>query len=101
MINCNNIIKQLESCIFTCINPQLAKEAITVIQLLEEQLDRAADTIEELEKKCLNPLERNELEKAMLGRGVDYETIQLILSDFDIRIKHLHSVYQKNLSSHR
>lgn len=42
--------------------------------------------------KCFNPLERNELEKAMLGRGVDYETIQLILRDFDIRIEHLYSV---------
>ena len=39
---------------------------------------------------CLNPLERLELEKAMLGRGVNYETIQLILSDFDIRIRYLH-----------
>ena len=39
---------------------------------------------------CLNHLERNELEKAMLGRGVDYETIQLILKDFDARIMHLH-----------
>ena len=39
--------------------------------------------------RCLNPLERNELEKAMLGRGVDYETIQLILRDFDYRVEHL------------
>lgn len=47
--------------------------------------------------ECLNPLERNELEKAMLGRGVDYEIIQLILRDFDIRIKHLYEVvYSKN-----
>lgn len=45
--------------------------------------------------KCLNPLERNELEKAMLGRGVDYETIQLILRDFDVRIKHLYSMLKK------
>mgnify|MGYP003301434692 CR=1 FL=1 len=43
----------------------------------------------------LNPLERNELEKAMVGRGIDYETIQLILRDFDIRIEYL-----KDLSSH-
>ena len=42
--------------------------------------------------KCLNPLERNELEKAMLGRGVDYETIQLVLGDFDIRVEHLYSL---------
>ena len=39
----------------------------------------------------LNPLERNELEKAMLGRGVDYEIIQLIMQDFDARIKHMYS----------
>ncbi|MBP3677543.1 MAG: hypothetical protein J6I97_04270 [Agathobacter sp.] len=45
--------------------------------------------------KILNPLERNELEKAMLGRGVDYETIQLILEDFDKRIEHLYSMLRK------
>lgn len=42
--------------------------------------------------KCLNPFERNELEKAMLGRGVDYKTIQLILMDFDARIEHLENL---------
>ena len=41
----------------------------------------------------LNPLERNELEKAMLGRGVDYETAQLILTDFDARVKNLNAAY--------
>lgn len=41
-------------------------------------------------KVGLNPLERLELEKAMLGRGVNYETIQLILSDFDVRIRYLY-----------
>ena len=45
--------------------------------------------------KCLNSLERNELEKAMLGRGVDYETIQLILRDFDKRIEYLYSILIK------
>ena len=44
--------------------------------------------------KCLNPFERNELEKAMFGRGVDYETIQLILRDFDARIEHLHAIWK-------
>ena len=48
--------------------------------------------------RCLNPLERNELEKAMLGRGVDYETIQLILRDFDIRVEHLYSLVNPALS---
>lgn len=50
--------------------------------------------------KCLNPFERNELEKAMFGRGVDYETIQMILNDFNIRIEHLHTICEKDLSSH-
>ena len=43
---------------------------------------------------CINPLERNELEKAMLGRGIDYETIQLILKDFDARIMYLENLGQ-------
>lgn len=41
-------------------------------------------------KTVFSTLELLELEKAMLGRGVDYGTIQLILSDFDIGIRHLH-----------
>ena len=44
--------------------------------------------------KPLSPFERNELEKAMLGRGVEYETIQLILSDFDARIEHLRNLWR-------
>lgn len=44
--------------------------------------------------KPLHPLERNELEKAMLGRGINYETIQLILSDFDARIEHMRKLWQ-------
>lgn len=43
--------------------------------------------------KRINPLERNELEKAMLGRGIDYETIQLIMRDYDIRVENLYSMY--------
>lgn len=39
---------------------------------------------------CLTPLERNELEKAMFGRGLNYETIQLILNDFGARINRLY-----------
>ena len=46
--------------------------------------------------KCLNPLERCELEKAMLGRGVDYNTAQLIINDFDARMQHLDSLYSEN-----
>lgn len=46
----------------------------------------------------LNPLERNELEKAMLGRGVDYETIQLIIKDFDARTEHMYSLFKNNIA---
>lgn len=46
--------------------------------------------------KCLNPLERCELEKSMLGRGVDYNTVQLIIQDFDARIQHLDQLYSEN-----
>lgn len=41
----------------------------------------------------LNPLERNELEKAIVGRGVSYATMQLIMRDFDTRIRHLEKLY--------
>lgn len=37
-------------------------------------------------KPCLTWLERLELEKAMMGRGVDYETAELILDDFQKRM---------------
>ena len=37
-----------------------------------------------------DPLEILELEKAMLGRGIDYETAQLVLSDFYNRVKYLY-----------
>lgn len=58
---------------------------------------RIEDMIYDIKKNAyvdvkLNPIERNELEKAMLGRGVDYETIQLILRDFDARIEHLENL---------
>lgn len=32
-------------------------------------------------------MKRNELKKAMSMRGIDYETIKLILKDFDERVK--------------
>lgn len=50
--------------------------------------------------KYLNPLKHNELEKAMLGRGVDYETIQLILRDFDIRVEHIYSLVNPAANIH-
>ena len=43
----------------------------------------------------IDPLARCELEKAILGRGVPYQTMQLILSDFDARIDYLHSFVWK------
>lgn len=49
MINEKNVIRQLESCIFTCINPELAKEAATTIRFLAEQLDRAEQCIYAIE----------------------------------------------------
>lgn len=45
----------------------------------------------------INPLERNELEKAMLCHGIDYKTIQSIMRDFDSRVEHLYEVvYSKD-----
>lgn len=37
-------------------------------------------------KSCLTWLERLELTKAMMGRGIDYETAELILNDFQKRM---------------
>ena len=37
-------------------------------------------------KSYLNWLERLELTKAIMGRGIDYETAELILNDFQKRI---------------
>lgn len=38
----------------------------------------------------LNPLERNELIKAMMGRGIDYETAEAVLRDFDVRTQYMY-----------
>jgi hypothetical protein len=43
--------------------------------------------------KGLNPYQKNELEKAMSSRGIDYDTIQLITSDFEGKMDNLQSVY--------
>ena len=55
---------------------------------------RKIDDPNEVSKRLysLDPFHRNELEKAMLGRGIDYDTIQLIINDFENRLKHLYSV---------
>lgn len=39
----------------------------------------------------LNALDRNELEKALIGRGVSYEDAQLIISDFSKRLEYLYA----------
>ena len=49
MIDYKNTIKHLESCVFTCINPELAKEAATTIRFLAEQLDKAERCIYAIE----------------------------------------------------
>lgn len=49
MINDKNVVRQLESCIFTCINPELAKEAATTIKFLAERLDAAEECIYAIE----------------------------------------------------
>lgn len=48
----------------------------------------------------MRPIERNELEKAMLCRGVDYDTIQLIIRDFDIRVERLYSLVNPAANIH-
>lgn len=49
MINYEPTVKHLKSCVFTCINPQLANEAILAIQMLAEQLERAERCIYDIE----------------------------------------------------
>lgn len=49
MIDYKNTIKHLKSCVFTCINPELANEAAVAIQLLAEQLERAERCIYAIE----------------------------------------------------
>ena len=44
------------------------------------------ETLKENNKQHLTWLERLELEKAMMGRGVDYETAEQILIDFQKRM---------------
>lgn len=49
MIDYKNTIKHLESCVFTCINPELAKEAATTIRLFAKRLDEAEQCIYAIE----------------------------------------------------
>lgn len=46
----------------------------------------------------IDALERNELEKAIVGRGVDYDTAQKIVDDYDKRLQHLYQVLQMRQS---
>lgn len=48
-----------------------------------------------VKKRGLDPLEQLELEKAMMGRGVDYQTVQQILLDFNARLDYLHGFVYK------
>ena len=49
MIDYKNIIKHLDSCVFICITPELAKEASTAIRFLMMQLNEAEQCIYAIE----------------------------------------------------
>lgn len=55
------------------------------------------------ENGMLNPLEHNELQKAMILRGVDYETSELIIHDFRVRCVELFGAerYHKIMQAER
>lgn len=69
MINTNVVIRQLESCFFTCINPELAKEAVTTIRFLEWQLDKA--------EKCIYAIED------ALDRGNDNDWAREAIAEYE------------------
>ena len=71
MINEKNVIRQLESCIFTCINPELAKEAATTIQFLAMRLDEA--------EKCIYAIED------ALDRGNDNDWAREAIAEYEER----------------
>lgn len=69
MIDYKNTIKHLESCVFTCINPKLAKEAATTIRFLAEQLDEA--------EKCIYAIED------ALDRGNDNDWAREAIAEYE------------------
>lgn len=71
MINDKNVVRQLESCIFTCINPELAKEAVTTIQFLAMRLDEA--------EKCIYAIED------ALDRGNDNDWAREAIAEYEER----------------
>lgn len=71
MINEKNVVRQLESCIFTCINPELAKEAATTIQFLAKRLDEA--------EKCIYAIED------ALDRGNDNDWAREAIAEYEER----------------
>lgn len=73
MINDKYIIRQLESCIFTCINPELAKEAATTIRLFAERLSEAEQCIDAIEDALDRGNDNDWARKAIC----DYENSQL------------------------
>lgn len=71
MINEKYVIRQLESCAFTCINPELAKEAATTIQFLAKRLDEA--------EKCIYTIED------ALDRGNDNDWAREAIAEYEER----------------
>lgn len=67
--NHKNVVKHLESCVFTCINPELAKEAATTIRLLVARLDRA--------ERCIYDIED------ALNRGTDNDWAREAIEEYE------------------
>ena len=73
MIDYKNTIKHLESCVFVCINPELAKEAATTIRLFAERLNEAEQCIYAIE----DALDRGNDNDWAREAIYDYENSQL------------------------
>lgn len=69
MIDYKNTIKHLESCVFACINPELAKEAATIIRLFAERLNEA--------EKCIYAIED------ALDRGNDNDWAREAIAEYE------------------
>ena len=72
MINDKIVVTKLESCVFTCINPELAKEAATTIRFLAERLDKA--------EQCIYAIED------ALDRGNDNDWAREAIAEYEDRI---------------
>ena len=69
MMDYKNTIKHLESCVFTCINPELAQKAATTIRFLVAQLDKA--------ERCIYAIED------ALDRGNDNDWAREAISEWE------------------